>query len=49
MTTVMIFHEVKDGDVWANAWRMWSVINLVPGVAVASGGSQRRASMTEPL
>ena len=21
MTTVMIFHEVKDGDVWANAWK----------------------------
>jgi len=21
MTTVMAFHEVDDGDVWANAWR----------------------------
>lgn len=21
MTTIMIFHEVEDGNVWANAWK----------------------------
>jgi len=24
MTTVIIFHEVKDGEVWAKAWKKWS-------------------------